>query len=317
MEEMWVPLEPLGSHGAPAPAPAVTQSTDGSADANCRADCMAAWHIMTDDSSVFLQAIEGDTTTLPSGCVYFAFLVACAWISSSASASAPGVIEPQDLPDHRMPPTAAIVHGVRKTFTAAGRASRSEYWSYVVFVTATMFGSAALHKSLVEANASAWISAAVGHNGTTHPNPRGAELLSTCSACLHVVLPTALLLSFLFATVRRLHDSGRSGWRLLLVPVPFGVLFVAFWLLSGSEPRRNAFGSVPTNRSWRESDSDGLRSTSNLKECQPTSDDDDALREDTANAKGKGSEDCENPLRGVAVEVGREDLPEHLRHAVD
>ena len=509
LDELFNPPERLDSRGSPAPAPAVTQSMKaaaGSADANCRADCMVAWRFVTDESSIFLQIIEGDATALPSGCVYVAFLVACAFISSSASsAGEPGVIEPQDLPDHRMAPTAAIVHGVRKTFTTVGRASRSEYWSYVVFVAAMLFGSAALHESLAEANTSVstWIPAAVGYNGTAHPDLMGAEFVkffSICSTCLQVLLPMALLLSFLFATVRRLHDTGRSarrlvlaallppvgllvvfwllrgseprrntfgsvpmngswqseelsdaeaevstgippveepdalqeswisamdavasgvsrsytkagrasrseywwymlfgpgmlivlaalgesepvreirhaqmppvfdemalkplsdrqkpmrvlqsmlaldalvavvfvttvltsflfatvrrlhdtgrsGWRLLLVPMPFGVLFVVFWLMSGSELRRNSFGSVPTNGSWREYDAAVLRSTSsNLNEKNPTSDDNDALREDAAEAK---EEDSENPLQRVAVEVGREDLPEHLRHAVD
>jgi uncharacterized membrane protein YhaH (DUF805 family) len=55
------------------------------------------------------------------------------------------------------------------------------------------------------------------------------------------------LASLVTATVRRLHDSGRSGWRVLLIVVPGVNFLVLFWLIVGSEPRRNAFGSVPTN----------------------------------------------------------------------
>ena len=58
----------------------------------------------------------------------------------------------------------------------------------------------------------------------------------------------AMVLSLLTATVRRLHDSGRSGWRMCLMFVPvFGNVLLLLWLLSGSETRRNSFGPVPFN----------------------------------------------------------------------
>jgi len=73
-------------------------------------------------------------------------------------------------------------------------------------------------------------------------------------AAVAASITAAVCMSFIFAAVRRLHDTGRSGWRLLLLLVPaIGGLLVLFWLMQESEPRRNAFGSVPMNGSWRES----------------------------------------------------------------
>lgn len=44
--------------------------------------------------------------------------------------------------------------------------------------------------------------------------------------------------------VRRLHDTGRSGWRLLLaffiIPIPW----IIWWLHSPSEPRTNRYGTI-------------------------------------------------------------------------
>ena len=45
--------------------------------------------------------------------------------------------------------------------------------------------------------------------------------------------------------VRRLHDTGRSGWRLLLaffiIPIPW----ITWWIHLPSEPRTNRYGAIP------------------------------------------------------------------------
>ena len=61
------------------------------------------------------QAMQGDPTAVPFGCVYFAFLVACACISARAGTTR-SLGEPQDLPEHRMGPVDAILRGMRKSF---------------------------------------------------------------------------------------------------------------------------------------------------------------------------------------------------------
>jgi hypothetical protein len=62
-------------------------------------------------------------------------------------------------------------------------------------------------------------------------------------ACCVSVGALAVLL---FATARRLHDSGRSGWRLLWAPVPVvGQLLLVFWLLCDGDTDVNHYGPPP------------------------------------------------------------------------
>ena len=298
---------------------------------DCQADCMMnVWQAHTDDTSAFYQDVHNRGRLLVN-CVSCAVLVGCAWISSRAynTPGAPGLGEPQDLPDHRMSPSAAIVRGVRKTFMKAGRASRSEYWCYVMFVTATLSGSAWCHSLMENVSVSQWMP--TFHNGTVHPDllmDEFAAVFSACTMLVQAALSALLLVTFPFATMRRLHDTGRSGWRLLLVLVTFaGLLVVLFWLIRGSEPRRNAYGSVPTTESsWYESDV-ATPAEAELKDANAEI---ARLKSKLAagsagggvDTKAEDCDDCESPLHrdsdGVQQVVAEgDDLPEHVRHAVD
>lgn len=47
-------------------------------------------------------------------------------------------------------------------------------------------------------------------------------------------------------TVRRLHDTGHSGWYYLVVLIPIlGVFVLLYWLISDSEPGANQWGENP------------------------------------------------------------------------
>jgi uncharacterized membrane protein YhaH (DUF805 family) len=59
----------------------------------------------------------------------------------------------------------------------------------------------------------------------------------TFTAILVLLLPNMAL------AVRRLHDTGRSGWWLLLMLVPFvGPLVLLYWYVQPSEEGPNQFG---------------------------------------------------------------------------
>ena len=46
--------------------------------------------------------------------------------------------------------------------------------------------------------------------------------------------------------VRRLHDSGRSGWTFFIVFIPIlGAFLLFYWLFQDSESRRNKWGENP------------------------------------------------------------------------
>lgn len=97
-----------------------------------------------------------------------------------------------------------------------GRASRPEYWWFVL-------------SYLVVYLAAAMLDAAIGTGGV-----------------LAGLVGLAYLLPMLAAGVRRLHDTGRSGWWLLLPLVPIvGSIVLIVFLASPGEPGPNRFGPPP------------------------------------------------------------------------
>lgn len=114
-----------------------------------------------------------------------------------------------------MGPTAAVTTCLRKYADFDGRASKGEYWGFLV--------PAALLAVVVDA--------VPGNLGAT----------------LGAVVALALLAPLLGAASRRLHDTGRSGWwqLILLVPV-LGLVALVLWLLQDGEPHVNAYGVPPT-----------------------------------------------------------------------
>jgi uncharacterized membrane protein YhaH (DUF805 family) len=56
----------------------------------------------------------------------------------------------------------------------------------------------------------------------------------------------ATMIPFIALEVRRLHDTGRSGWWLLIGLVPIvGLILIFVWLLSDSEIGSNRWGDSP------------------------------------------------------------------------
>ena len=104
-----------------------------------------------------------------------------------------------------------------KYATFQGRAPRAEYWWFILFI--------ALGHIAILILASLFDSAAA--SGTLY----GLFTLGT-------LLPT------LAVTVRRLHDTDRSGWWLLMELVPLvGVILVLVWFCSRGTRGQNRFGS--------------------------------------------------------------------------
>ena len=199
-----------------------------------------------------------------------------------------GMGEPQGLPKERMHPTDAIASGLRKTFTKAGRASRSEYWYYLLFGCAALFGINALADFLMQADPNLKSDAAV-------------EFVTMCTLIVILACLVVLPLSILCATVRRFHDTGHSGWWVLLWIFPMGNLLVLFWLMRGSEPHHNAFGSVPMNEGLTEDERRRYEDKIN-RSVQQTCD---------HVARRRGAEGRLNALRAGAP--GREPAREHGR----
>ena len=70
------------------------------------------------------------------------------------------------------------------------------------------------------------------------------------------ILPTLIALVGIFAliiptiavSVRRMHDTGKSGWMLLILIIPcIGFILWIVWMVEDGQAHDNAYGPVPTN----------------------------------------------------------------------
>jgi uncharacterized membrane protein YhaH (DUF805 family) len=100
--------------------------------------------------------------------------------------------------------------------TFSGRAGGTEYWWFVLFGT-IVFGLASLLDH-----------AAFG---------RDALFWAICTI--------VLLIPYAAVAVRRLHDTDRSGWWLLLAFVPLGNIVLLVWFCMPSTSGPNRFGPMP------------------------------------------------------------------------
>lgn len=73
-----------------------------------------------------------------------------------------------------------------------------------------------------------------------------SDSLSMVSMLLLAVLVIAIIVPTLAVTVRRLHDTGRSGWWWFIGAVPaIGPILLIVWYCTPGTPGSNAFGPDP------------------------------------------------------------------------
>lgn len=109
------------------------------------------------------------------------------------------------------------------TFT--GRASRPEFWWWALF-TVIIFGLTQMVDDYV-------IAPAIGLE-------RGSD---GSARALSAIVALVLLLPGLAVAVRRLHDSNRRGWWVLIVLIPvLGSLILIYFYLQPSDDGRNGYG---------------------------------------------------------------------------
>ena len=104
----------------------------------------------------------------------------------------------------------AVRNGFQRALDVRGRASRAEYWWWALF-------------NAVVTNV--------------------ISLLLGADSGLAVLLVLGLLVPSVTVLVRRLHDSGRSGWTALVGFIPaVGVLILLYFLVRPGQPESNRFG---------------------------------------------------------------------------
>jgi uncharacterized membrane protein YhaH (DUF805 family) len=110
----------------------------------------------------------------------------------------------------------------RKFADFHGRARRKEYWMFMLFNVLFIMVAAVVDV----------LTGTVGAIGTF--------------GLVGGVYGLAIVIPGLAVTVRRLHDTGRSGWWLLISFVPFiGVFVLLFLVVLNSQPAANRFGENP------------------------------------------------------------------------
>lgn len=128
----------------------------------------------------------------------------------------------------------AIRSAFGKYATFSGRASRSEFWWFAVFV---LLVDIVLYLPLV-----LMLPAQSSDPGATS----GPTLVITASLLILGVFSLVVILPFLSVLVRRLHDTDRSGWWYWIVLVPFiGNIWLLVLLVLEGTPGANRFGPQP------------------------------------------------------------------------
>ncbi|PRY18082.1 DUF805 domain-containing protein [Kineococcus rhizosphaerae] len=133
----------------------------------------------------------------------------------------------------------AVKTCLRQYATFTGRARRSEYWYFYLFQTLLgLVLGVALVIALVAVGgaASATGSDTVG---------AGGSIALVLLYLLVGAVSLALLLPSLAVHVRRLHDTGRSGWWILISLVPLGGIVLLVFNVMDSVPGPNQHGPNP------------------------------------------------------------------------
>ncbi len=78
----------------------------------------------------------------------------------------------------------------------------------------------------------------------------GSEAVGGIAGLAILVIYLALLVPSTAVLVRRLHDTGRTGWWFWISLLPFGVLVLLVFLVLDSEPGSNRYGPNPKRRGW-------------------------------------------------------------------
>jgi len=126
-----------------------------------------------------------------------------------------------------------VVRPWRQTFNFSGRATRREYWFFLFQLYAgflvAMFG----------------IGLVLGLAYPSALDDEGSPVVGV----LAVAALFLLLIPYLSASVRRLHDHDKSGWLFLLTFVPLaGWIFYLIMMLTPGTQGANGYGSDPRDR---------------------------------------------------------------------
>ena len=125
----------------------------------------------------------------------------------------------------------SVNRGLSRMSNFSDRASRSEYWWYILFLLLVMYAVSVL--------------LGFGYGLTASVNASNHDVRSQPGYLLGLAFDVFILMTTLAAGARRLHDTGRSGWWLLLHLTVIGSFLLVFWWCLPGMKGANAYGPDP------------------------------------------------------------------------
>lgn len=117
-----------------------------------------------------------------------------------------------------------------------GRATRSEYWYFYLF----NFIFNVICQIAASSAASSIATIVSSHS------KEEAIIDGLLYIIFYIIFSFALFLPQLGVTIRRLHDTGKSGWYWLIVLIPIAGIFIFIaQLIKPSSPEDNKYGPAP------------------------------------------------------------------------
>lgn len=106
-----------------------------------------------------------------------------------------------------------------KYLDISGRASVKEYWVFIILNLVLMLIAAVM----------------------------GAILANISELLSYIMFPIfiCLIIPSITILIRRLHDSNKSGWWILLCLIPIASLIVLYFTMVPSNPETNKYGECP------------------------------------------------------------------------
>jgi len=112
----------------------------------------------------------------------------------------------------------AIIRGLQNIGNFSGRATRSEFWLYYLFVFLLAIAATIIQVFLF-----------------------GIEIDSETDRIISQIMQSVTTVLTLSAFIRRLHDTGKSGWWLLIIFTIIGIIPLIYWLAQDTSPEGNKY----------------------------------------------------------------------------
>jgi uncharacterized membrane protein YhaH (DUF805 family) len=126
----------------------------------------------------------------------------------------------------------AVKSCLNKYATFRGRASRSEFWYFWLFTFVVMIVATIIDGIL--------------GTGFKMTDPTTGVEANVGYGYVYLIAMLGLILPSLAAAVRRLHDTGRSGWWLFIALIPLvGAILLLVWYCTKGTTGDNEYGPDP------------------------------------------------------------------------